>query len=144
MDILQEGYDQREFCSVKEAAEFLGVSTKTVRNRIAAKTLPAGWNEIGRGKSQWLIKRSDLEAAKAAEGAIVEAVKRGEVAASSHRRPAQLELFKAIMKQENDTLREELQAIRQSQERLERLLIEKDEQLRALIEERKKPWWKVW
>ena len=144
MDILQEGYDQREFCSVKEAAEFLGVSTKTIRNRIAAKTLPAGWNEIGRGKSQWLIKKVDLEAAKAAEGAIVEAVKRGEVAARGQRRPAQMETFKAIIKEENAALREELQAIRQTQERLERLLIEKDEQLRALIEEKKRPWWKVW
>ena len=82
--------------------------------------------------------------AKAAEGAIVEAVKRGEVAARGQRRPAQLETFKAIIKEENAALREELQAIRQTQERLEHLLIEKDEQLRALIEEKKRPWWKIW
>ena len=142
MEIFQEGYNRKEYCSVKEAAGILGVTTKTIRNRIADGRIRAGWNEIGVGKSQWLIKRSDLVELKAAE----EAAKMGKsvVASSEPTHPAQLETFTALLEEKTAAMQEELQAIRQSQERLERLLIEKDEQLRALIEEKKRPWWKVW
>lgn len=41
--------------SVRQAAELLSVSVKTVRNRIANGQLEAVWVDRGAGMSQWLI-----------------------------------------------------------------------------------------
>lgn len=41
--------------SVKQAAAVLKVTTKTIRNRIASKELPAVWEDRGKGMSQWWI-----------------------------------------------------------------------------------------
>jgi len=49
--------------TIRQAAERLGVSTKTVRNRIARKELPAFWEDKGEGMSSWQIPLSALEIA---------------------------------------------------------------------------------
>lgn len=41
--------------SVKQTAEILKCSTKTVRSKIVNKTLPAVWEDRGKGMSQWWI-----------------------------------------------------------------------------------------
>ena len=52
-----------DHCSVKECAKMLGVTVKTVRNRIARKELPAIWDDRGEGMSSWQIPLSALEMA---------------------------------------------------------------------------------
>ncbi len=51
-----------EYLSPKEAATLVGVSVQTIRRRIADGTLPA--RKFGQ---LWKIRRTDLEAALAAE-----------------------------------------------------------------------------
>lgn len=51
------------YYSVKQAAEVLRVSTKTVRNRISNGELTAIWEERGKGMSQWQIPIAVVEAA---------------------------------------------------------------------------------
>ena len=41
--------------SVKQAAQVLNLSTKTIRNRISSGELPATWEDRGAGMSQWWI-----------------------------------------------------------------------------------------
>ena len=47
--------------TVKQAAEILGCSTKTVRSRIASKELFATWEDLGRGMSRWQIPCSIID-----------------------------------------------------------------------------------
>jgi excisionase family DNA binding protein len=49
--------------SVKQAAEAMKVSTKTIRNRIASGELPAAWEDRGVGMSQWWIPIEALQIA---------------------------------------------------------------------------------
>lgn len=49
--------------SVKQAAEILGVSTKTIRNRITTGQLKAVWEDRGKGMSQWWIPMETINAA---------------------------------------------------------------------------------
>jgi|GEM_PF-2028069 len=49
--------------TIRQAAERLGVSSKTVRNRITKKEIPAIWEDRGEGMSQWQIPLSYLEIA---------------------------------------------------------------------------------
>lgn len=139
MEILQGGHDRDEFLSVKEAAEILGVTPKTIRNRITDGRIAAVWNEVGKGKSQWLIPKDVIHADTTSA---VEQVARVDQA-----QPVLfVEELKALFRAENESLRQELKAIQEKQERLESLVIEKDEQLRQLIEQQKegRRWWKFW
>ena len=47
--------------TVKQAAGGLGVSTKTIRSRIANKELFAIWEDLGRGMSRWQIPCSIID-----------------------------------------------------------------------------------
>ena len=51
------------FYSIKQAARAMRVSTKTIRNRIADKELPAVWEDRGAGMSQWWIPMAAIQAA---------------------------------------------------------------------------------
>jgi plasmid maintenance system antidote protein VapI len=62
MEILQGSINREDYYSVKECAEILGVTTKTIRNRIDCKKINAIWYEVGKGQSQWLIYKDLIKA----------------------------------------------------------------------------------
>lgn len=143
IEIVTGSIDREEYYSVKEAAELLGVTTKTVRNRIEKKELLAKFHAIGAGQSQYLIPKS----------AINEAVSTIDVVPLS-RAVSVSEIVQAIrlqMTEENEALRIEMAQIRASQERLEQSINERDKKLLEVIrvmQERQKAeikkWWQVW
>lgn len=152
MEVLQGDINRDDYYSVRECAEILGVTTKTVRNRIEDKKLNAVWYDLGRGKSQWLILKTDIQAI---------------IDEQEEKLPRQISLppallaeikesIKAEMRAENAQIRAELQAVKDEvlagQERIEKTLLERDARLLQAIRERqeerqqdsKNPWWKFW
>ena len=143
MEILQGAVNREDFYSVKECAEILGVTTRTIRNRIERKELSAFWNEIGKGQSQWLIPKKDIAAIVDKEVSAVRDV--------SLPNRVLIEEIKArfaeensFLRAENAALREEIRAVRESQGRIEKLLIQSLEKPVEMVETPVKPWWKVW
>jgi len=148
MEVLQGDINRDEYYSVRECAELLGVTTKTIRNRIEDKKLNAVWYDLGRGKSQWLILKADIQA-------IVES-KDSKIPAPISLPPALLDEIKAHFNAQNEGLKAEINSlrgeVRAGQERLEKSLLERDEKLMQVIRERQhekqekaeNPWWKIW
>ncbi|MBU2702713.1 hypothetical protein Ga0466249_003848 [Sporomusaceae bacterium BoRhaA] len=58
------------YYNVRQAAEAMNVSIKTVRNRIKAGELPATWEDRGKGRSQWWIPIAAIQAAATAVDAV--------------------------------------------------------------------------
>lgn len=144
MEVLQGDINREDYYSVRECAEILGVTPKTIRNRIEDKKLNAIWHDLGRGKSQWLILKSDIDTLTASHE---EKLPR-QISLPS----AFMEEIKAQIRAENEILRAEIQEVKQTQERIEKSLLERDEKLLTVIRERmeerqeqsKKAWWQVW
>jgi len=148
MEVLQGNINRDEYYSVRECAELLGVTTKTIRNRIEDKKLNAVWYDLGRGKSQWLILKTDIQA-------IIDTHEE-KLPRPISLPPAIMDEIKAHFNAQNEGLRAEIQSIkdevRAGQERLEKSLLERDEKLMQVIRERQqekqeqaeKPWWKIW
>jgi hypothetical protein len=147
MDILQGAINRDDYYSVKECSEILGVTTKTIRNRIDDQRLAAVWYEIGPGQSQWLIAKETIKALVDNDGkisrdlsvpsALINAVK------------AQIKAENEARMAENAQIREELREVRETQARIEKSLIERDEKLMQVIRERQEeskkavPRWKM-
>jgi len=99
MEVSMEGY-----YSVKEAAERLGCSTKTIRTRIKNQTLEAVWEDRGRGMSQWWIPAAAINSATSTIEVVpvVKPLTTTEVRA----------LFKEAVQEELEPLRGEIQNLR--------------------------------
>lgn len=143
IEIKQGAIDRGEYYSVKEAAEILGVTTKTIRNRIEKKELLAVFHDIGVGQSQYLIPKSAVNMAVSTMEVVPlsRAVSVSEI----------VQAVKAQMMEENASLRSEMAEIKASQERIEESLAERDKRLLEVIraiqerdEKEKKPFWKFW
>ena len=147
MEILQGAIKRDEYFSVKETAEILGVTTKTIRNRIEKKQLSAVWYEVGKGQSQWLIPKEEIATIvdrgiskengqlSIPQITFIEAIK------------AQLKADNDILREENDMLRTELQDIKNSQSRIENMLLEREQWFLEITEKQdtqKSSWWKFW
>lgn len=149
MEILQGAVNRDDYYSVKDCAGILGVTTKTIRNRIDDKKLHAVWNEIGKGQSQWLIPKE-----------VIRAIVDKEV--SNSRQISipnnSMDEIKAQIRAENEAIRQELAEMRMAQQeiaftqaRIEKSLLERDEKLIGVIRERMEEqqeksryWWKFW
>lgn len=151
MEILQGAIKRDDYFSVKETAEILGVTTKTVRNRIDKKQLSAVWYEVGKGQSQWLIPREEVS--KVVDGDI--SAEKGKLSVPQitliEAIKAQLKADNDVLREENNMLRNEIQDIKISQARIEKMLIEREKFLIEIAEkqaekeeEQKSPWWKFW
>ena len=153
MEILQGAINREDYYSVKECAEILCVTTKTIRNRIEDKRLQAVWYEIGPGQSQWLVSKEVIKAIVDKEVSTSRAVSIPTIP------PALIDEIKAQLRAENDVLRQELAEIRMAQmeiaatqTQIEKTLQERDERLMQVIRERQverqeqgqKPFWKFW
>lgn len=150
MEVLQGVINREDYYSVRECAEILGVTPKTVRNRIEDKKLNAVWHDLGRGRSQWLILKADIQA-------IIESQEE-KLPRPISLPPALLDEIKAQIRAENEVLRTEIESLRgevkAGQERIEKSLLERDEKLMAVIRERQEerrehgenssPWWQFW
>ena len=127
MEILQGNVIRDEYYSVRECAEVLGVNPKTIRNRIESKKIPAIWHEQGKGLSCWLIPKDAIDT-------IIES---SEVVSTVPIPMNIIDELKAIVRAENDNIRLELkelrQEVRQSQERLEKSLNDRDVKLMETI-----------
>ncbi|SFM38510.1 helix-turn-helix domain-containing protein [Pelosinus propionicus] len=144
IEIIEGAIDRQEYFSVKEAAEMLNCTTKTIRNRIERKELKAVYHKIGIGQSQYLIPKEEINIATITTEVIPvsRAISIGELK----------EAIKAEMRAENAQIREELSVVRETQERIEKSLQERDARLLEAIRERQherqeqaeKPWWKFW
>lgn len=153
MEILQGAINREDYYSVKECAEILGVTTKTIRNRIEDKRLQAVWYEIGPGQSQWLVSKEVIKAIVDKEVSTSRSVSIPTIP------PALIDEIKIQLRAENDTLRRELAEIRMAQmeiaatqTQIEKTLQERDERLMQIIRERqeerqeqnKKSFWMFW
>lgn len=141
MEVLQGDIIRDEYYSVRECAELLGVTPKTIRNRIEDKRLNAVWHDLGRGKSQWLILKTAIKD-------IVES-KDSKIPTPISLPTALMDEIKAQIKAENSALMAEIQEVKQTQARMEKSLLERDEKLMTVIRERqqerqevKLSWWK--
>lgn len=119
--------------SVKQTAEILKISTKTVRNRIASKELPAVWEDRGKGMSQWWIP---MEAVNVATTTI-------EVVPMTRQlTPLELkETFKSAIKEEIEPLKLEITQLRAE---LESHFRRTDERLREAIKPDQEPSKSFW
>lgn len=147
IEILQGSIDRSGYYSVKEAAEILGVTTKTIRNRIEKKELLAVFHDIGIGQSQYLIPKTEIDVT----------IETSEIVSISRAVsvPELKQLIKAQLQEENETIRAEMAEIRTAQTRLEQSLKERDERLLQAIRDRQeerqeeqehtnKSWWQWW
>lgn len=149
IEIIEGSIERAEYFSVKEAAQMLNCTTKTIRNRIDRKELKAIYHKIGIGQSQYLIPKAGINVATITTDVVPvsRAVSIGELKES----------IKAEIREENNILRREISELRMAQkeivitqDRIENFLKERDEKLMQIIRERqheqtqKRPWWKVW
>lgn len=108
--------------SVKQTAEILKLSTKTVRNRIASGELTAVWEERGKGQSQWWIPMETVNLATTT----IEVVQ-----VTRQLTPLELkETLKSAIREEIEPLKEEITQLRAE---LENHFRRTDERLRETI-----------
>ncbi|VBB08446.1 Hypothetical protein LUCI_3752 [Lucifera butyrica] len=126
----------KDHYNIKQAAEVIGVSTKTVRKRIQSGELPAVWEDRGKGMSQWWIPMGAVQAAATTLEAIP---------VTRHLSP--VEVAQMIQNAVREAVQQELENFREdmeirSDQRDKKLM----EAIRAIQEERRnqsaKPWWK--
>ncbi|MBP1616026.1 MAG: hypothetical protein H6Q13_3474 [Bacteroidetes bacterium] len=145
--VIEGAVDKAEYYSVKEAAEILGVTTKTVRNRIEGKVLLAVFHDVGPGQSQYLIPKSSVN--------IPTTITKDVVALS--RAISVPELIQSIKGQIREEFAAEFSAIKEGQEelkagqaRLESVIKERDEKLMETVrniqalKERSSFWSRFW
>lgn len=143
IEILEGAIDRGEYFSVKEAAEMLSCTTKTIRNRIERKELKAVYHLIGIGQSQYLIPKKEINVAATTTEvvAVSRSVSLAEIRASIK---AEMQEENALLRSENAVLRAEIQEIKESQGRIEKLLVRSLEKPVEAVPETQKPWWKFW
>lgn len=108
--------------SVKQTAQVLKVSTKTVRNRIASGELIAIWEERGKGMSQWWIPIESINVATTTIDVIP---------VTRQLTPMELkEAFRSAIKEEIEPLKDEITQLRAE---LENHFRRTDERLRETI-----------
>jgi len=145
IELIEGAVDKSNYYSVKEAAEVLGVTTKTIRNRIDNKTLIAIFHDIGPGQSQYLIPKSSIDIPTTITKDVVQLSRAISVP----------ELVQSIKGQLREEFAAEFSAIKTGQEEIKAnqaqivlAIKERDEKLIAAIRERqeqkKKSWWQLW
>ena len=142
--ILEGAIERNQYYSVKEAAEILKVTTKTIRNRIEKKEIVAVFHQVGIGQSQYLIPKEALNIAASTTDVVSfsRTVSVPEIIAAVQ---TQVREELSSLRAENDALRSEVKEVRDSQERMEKMLQEQSEALSKAIEGKlSKPWWKIW
>ena len=140
IEILVGPVDRDQYYSVKECAEILKVTTKTIRNRVDSGVIKAVFHNQGAGQSQYLILKASIAVPTFTQ----------EVVTLS--RPISMgDLTQAVREQirvENTLLRDEIREVRSTQERIENLLMDRDiklmEAVRGRQREQKRRWWKFW
>ncbi|MGL5256084.1 MAG: helix-turn-helix domain-containing protein [Proteocatella sp.] len=149
MEILQGVGKNQEYYTIREAAQLLEVSTKTIRNWIDKKQIEAVWNDVGRGRSHWLIQKKLVEQRLLNHPKVINPIIIGQesqimpvtidkdaiekiVESISNKLQDELQ----ILHQENIDLKDEIKLLREEQQA-------KNEQLMDLLKE-KRPWWKIW
>lgn len=63
IEIIEGSINKENYYSVKESAELLKVTTKTIRNRIESKSIKAFFHYAGVGQSQYLIPKNEINLA---------------------------------------------------------------------------------
>lgn len=63
IEIIEGPIKREDYYSVKESAELLKVTTKTIRNRIESKNIKAYFHYLGVGQSQYLIPKDEINIA---------------------------------------------------------------------------------
>lgn len=61
--IIEGEVDMSKYFTIREASEILKCSLRTVRNRIESQQIRSVYNEIGAGKSRYLIPKDAIEKA---------------------------------------------------------------------------------
>lgn len=150
MESVNSVIDTSKYYSVKEAAQVLGLSDKTVRRRLDKGEIEGIWHEVKPGLSCWLIPKDSIRVSTTTLDTIplTRAVSLAEVVQAVK---AQMREENALILAENAQIKDELQALRgevkEGQKRLEKSLLERDEKLMNFIRERQnkpKTWWKFW
>jgi len=126
--------------TVKQAAEVLGVSPKTVRSRIANKELSATWEDLGRGMSRWQIPFSAIETPDSSVQTIPLPLPKpltpSEISNVVH--AAVQKAVQGVIQTELKQFRDDIEA--RADQRDEKLM----QVIRILQENKKpKPWWKI-
>ena len=149
MEILQGRGQTTEYYTIREAAQLLGLSTKTIRNWIDRKQIEAVWNDIGKGRSHWLIAKELIEQRlsnqpKAINPRIIGeeaqlipvSIENAAIEKIVESISIKLQDELQVLHQENLDLKNEIKLLREEQQ-------DKHGQLLKLLKE-KRPWWKVW
>lgn len=128
IEIITGTIERTDFYTIKEVSELLGVTTKTIRNRIERKDIPAKFHDIGKGQSQYLIPKSAIDIPSTATDVVPFS---RQVSA-----PALVSEIISHLQEENKALKEQLSEIQETQKKI---LLMLEEQREA-----QKPWYKFW
>ncbi len=122
--------------TVKQAAEILGCSTKTIRSRIANKELFAVWEDLGRGMSRWQIPFSVIDTPSTLPTIpLSKPLTTAEIGNIVH--TAVQNAVQGVIQNELQQFRDDMEA--RADQRDEKLM----QVIRVLQENKKKlPWWK--
>lgn len=129
IEIITGTIERRDFYTIKEVSELLGVTTKTIRNRIERKDIPAKFHDVGKGQSQYLIPKTAIDIPSTATDVVPFS---RQVSA-----PALVTEIVKHLQEENKMLREEIADIKEMQAKMLALL-------EAQNRNGKKVWWKIW
>lgn len=128
IEIITGTIERADFYTIKEVSELLGVTTKTIRNRIERKEIPAKFHDVGKGQSQYLIPKSAIDIPSTATDVVPFS---RQVSA-----PALVTEIIKHLQEENKTLKGQLSEIQETQKKI---LLMLEEQKRE-----NKSWWKIW
>ena len=118
VEIVEGTIERSDFYTIKEASELLGVTTKTIRNRIERKDIPAKFHLIGKGQSQYLIPKGAIDVPSTATDVVP--------FSRAVSAPALVSEIVKQLQEENQTLKNELKAIKETQNQI-LLLLERSE-----------------
>lgn len=121
------------YLTVREAAEQLGISEKTVRRRIKNGSLPAELKQGDYGQ-QYFIRADAIETAQAITD-VVEVKRVHDVQALSMAVVQALDERNKTLESELATIREELAATREALQKLQETLTQ---------QQRPRAWWRFW
>lgn len=131
-----------EYLTIEQVAKVINRSEQTVRRMIKNGKLKAELRDSPYGK-QYMIPSSEVNASHA----IVDVVNISRAVSL----PEIINAVTAKLIEENASIRKELEEIKETQNRIESAINERDKKLMEIIRERQKdeqnkihPWWKFW
>lgn len=128
------------YLTIKEAAERLGVSDRTVRRRIKDGSLPAKL-KMGQYGQQYFIPVNAIDTAQTITD-VVEVKRVHDAQALSLAIVQALEEQNKAFTDELEAMKKEVAASRQEITALREELKQRDEKLLELVKAEKQPWWK--